>query len=259
MTTTTVIRRPAGPIWALAALACFAPVAASADFHIRSPNEIDQGELELEHNGAWSLDRAPVKAEAQSYTAEFGYGVNSWWHPELELGFERPAGPGQPTDLTGLVWENTFRLTEPGENWADLGFYVEYGFATLAHTTDGAMFGPLVQKDIGRTTQTLNLFLSKDIGPNQDNHGYDFSYAWQSRWNVWRQASPALEIYGDAGQIDRIGKFQDQQLLAGPVVLGTFLLGPLGKLKYEAGYLFGTTKATADGTVRWKLELEIPL
>jgi hypothetical protein len=259
VTTTTVLRRPAGPVLALAALACFIPTAASADFHIRSPDEIDQGELELEHNGAWSLDRDPAKAEAQSYTAEFGYGMNSWWHPELEFDFERQAGPGQFTDFSGLTWENTFSLTEPGEQWADLGFYAEYGYSSVGHTSDAVLFGPLVQKDIGRTTHTLNLFLSKGIGPDQDVHGFDFSYAWQSRWNVWRQASPAIEIYGDAGQIDRIGKFQDQQLLAGPVVLGTFLVGPLGKFKYEAGYLFGATRATADGTVRWKLEFEIPL
>jgi hypothetical protein len=143
--------------------------------------------------------------------------------------------------------------------WADLGFYFEYGFSTQDHASDTITFGPLIQKDIGRTTQTLNLFLSKNIGPNSDVHGYNFSYAWQSRWNVWRQASPAIEVYGDAGQIDKIGKLQDQQLLVGPVAVGTLLAGPLAKFKYEAGYLFGATRATADGTVRWKLELEVPL
>src|SRR5579859_2191554 len=159
---TTAPRRRTGSIWALSALALLAPSLAHADFHIRYPAEIDEGELELEHNGAWSLDRNPSNAEARSYTAEFGYGVNSWWHPELELGFERSAGPDQPTDLTAVVWENTFRLTEPGEYWADLGFYFEYGFSTLVHASDTTTFGPLIQKDIGRTTQTLNLFLSKN-------------------------------------------------------------------------------------------------
>lgn len=255
----TAPRRMAGPLFALSALTLLAPGLAHADFHIRYPSEIDEGEVEIEHNGAWSFDHNPSNAEAQSYTAEFSYGVNSWWHPEIELGFERSAGPDQPTDLTGVVWENTFRLTEPGEYWADLGFYFEYGLSTQDHGADAAMFGPLIQKDIGRTTQTLNLFLTKTIGPNSDAHGYDFSYAWQSRWNVWRQASPAIEIYGDAGQIDKVGKLQDQQLLVGPVVLGTLLAGRFGKFKYEAGYLFGATRATSDGTLRWKLEFEMPI
>ena len=38
-------------------LALLAPVEARADFHIRSPYEIDLGELEIEHNGAALFDR----------------------------------------------------------------------------------------------------------------------------------------------------------------------------------------------------------
>ena len=250
-------RRSTGVV--LAVLALSAPIAARADYHIRSPNEIDEGELELEHNGAASFDRNAANSNAQSYTAEIGYGVNSWWHPEIELGFERAPGPGQSTNADAVVWENTFSLTDPGEYWADLGFYAEYGFSTVGHASDSILFGPLFEKDVGHTTQTLNILFGKNIGPNQDNHGYDLSYAWQSRYNLWRSFSPAVEVYGDAGQIDRIGKFQDQQFLVGPVAVGGFLLGPLGQFKYEAGYLFGATRASANGTIRWKFELEIPI
>lgn len=235
------------------------PALAKADFHIRSPNEIDQGEFEFEHNGAASIDRNPDKADARSYTVEMGAGVNSWWHPEVELGIERSAGPSMPTQVTGGVFENTFRLTESGEGWVDLGFYAEYARSTLHGIADGILLGPLLQKDVGRTTHTLNLFLSKQIGANQDNHGVDFSYAWQSRWNIYRPLSPAIEFYGDAGQIDRPDKFQSEQLIGGPAAVGVILLGPLGKFKYEAGYMLGLTQASPAGTFRWKLELEVPL
>ena len=254
----TIFARRLGGL-AVAALALAVPVAAHADFHIRSPNEIDEHELEIEHNGAWSWDRNRDNDNAQSYTAEIGYGVNSWWHPELELGFERPPGVGQSTDVSEAVWENTFSLTEPGENWADVGFYWEYAHGLQNQSSESMLFGPLFEKDVGHTTQTLNLFLGKNVGPHQDNHGFDLSYAWQSRWNMTQAFSPAVEVYGDAGQIDRIGKFQDQQFLVGPVGVGSFFVGPLGKFKYEAGYLFGATRASANGTVRWKFELEIPL
>ena len=70
-------------------LALLAPVEARADFHIRSPYEIDLGELEIEHNGAASFDRKPENSGAQSYTIEFGTGLTSWWHSEIELGFDR--------------------------------------------------------------------------------------------------------------------------------------------------------------------------
>jgi len=35
-------------------------------------------------------------------------------------------------------------------------------------------------------------------------------------------------------------------------------LGHTGALKYEAGWLFGATQATATGTLRWRMELEVP-
>jgi hypothetical protein len=37
---------------------------------------------------------------ATSYTIEFGTGLTSWWHSEVELGFDRAPGDGQPTLLT---------------------------------------------------------------------------------------------------------------------------------------------------------------
>ena len=249
-----------------AALAVLAPVAAHADFHIRSPYEIDLGELEIEHNGASSFDHRPDVRGGQSYTVEFGTGLTSWWHSEIEFGFDREPGPNQSTLLTAAVTENTFQLTEPGKYFADLGFYVEYGqsLTTGRHAGPNQLtFGPLIGMDIGRTTQTVNLFLTRELGPNQDTHGLDFSYAWQSRWNLWAPLSPAIEVYGDSGIIGRSPRFSQQQLLVGPVGVGALKLndlglGKAGKIKYEIGWLFGATQSSPDGTLRWRLELEIP-
>jgi len=242
-----------------AVAALLAPALARADFHTRSPNEIDWHEFEIEHNGSTTFDRHDDKADQRSYTAEFGVGVTDWWHPELELGIERDGGPDQPTRITEGVFENTIRLTESGEGWVDVGFYAEYAFGLRHGSADSVEFGPLFQKDIGRTTHTLNLLLTKGVGSVQDDHGFDFSYAWQSRWNIWRLLSPAIEVYGDAGAIDHVDPFKQQQLIVGPVAVGTLFLGnSLGKFKYEAGYLFGATNASPSGTLRWKAEIEVP-
>jgi hypothetical protein len=42
------------------------------------------------------------------------------------------------------------------------------------------------------------------------------------------------------------------------VLVGLQNFAPYGKLKYEVGYLFGLTQATPRGTIRWRLEYEIP-
>jgi hypothetical protein len=248
------------------ALALLAPLEARADFHIRSPYEIDFGELEIEHNGAASFDRNPDKSGAQSYTIEFGTGLTRWWHSEIELGFNRDPGFNQPTLADAIVTENTFQLTEPGQYFADFGFYVEYGQSLTSGRHAGPnelTFGPLIAKDIGRTTTTVNLFLTRELGPNQDTQGLDFSWAAQTRWNLWAPLSPAVEIYGDSGVVGRSPRLSQQQLRVGPVGIGALSLhqlglGNAGRIKYEVGWLFGATEATAQGTLRWRLELEIP-
>lgn len=247
-------------------LVTLAPLAAHADFHIHYPDEIDLGELEIEHNGSASFDHQQEKSGAQSYTLEFGTGLTSWWHSEIEFGFDRNPGLGQGTLLTQAVTENSFLLTEPGEYFADAAFYIEYGQSLTTGRNAGSnqvTFGPLIAKDIGRTTHTINLFLTRQLGPDQTSQGLDFSYAWQSRWNLWAPLSPAVEIYGDAGTVGGSPRLSQQQLLVGPIAVGSIRmdqlgLGHAGKFKYEAGWLFGATPITASGTLRWRLEVEIP-
>ena len=248
-----------------AALLLAAP-SARADYHIFSPTQIDLGELELEHNGSAAFDHQKENSGARSYTLEIGTGLTSWWHSEIEFGFQRDSGSGQPTLLEALVWENMFALTEPGEHWADVGIYAEYGQSLTRGKHAGSnelTIGPAISKDIGHTTNTINLFFTRELGPDQSTHGLDFSYAWQTKWNIWEQLSPAVEIYGDAGVVGRSPALSQQQLLVGPVAIGAFKLhdlglGSAGKLKYELGYLFGATPASPNGAIRWRLEVEIP-
>jgi hypothetical protein len=250
----------------IAALVLLAPLRARADFHIVSPYEIDLGELEIEHNGDAVFDRRPDQKGATSYTTELGTGLTSWWHSEIEFGFDRAPGDNQSTLLTQIVSENMMQITEPGETFVDAGFYFEYGQSTTTGrnaASNQITFGPVIAKEIGRTVNTLNLFLTRQLGPDQTSHGLDFSYAWQTRWNVWAPLSPAIEIYGDAGPLGRSPALSQQELLVGPVGVGVLKLNQLGlghsgNLKYEIGWLFGTTQASANGTLRWRLELEIP-
>lgn len=249
-----------------AALALLAPLRARADFHIFSPSEIDYGELEIEHNGDAVFDQRPSQKGATSYTSEWGTGLTPWWHSEIEFGFDREPGNNEPTLFTQVVSENMFQLTEPGEYFLDTGFYFEYGQSTTTGrnaASNEATFGPAIAKDIGRFTHTLDLFLTRQFGPDQTSHGLEVTYAWQSRWNIWAPLSPAIEFYGDAGPLGNTPSFSRQQLIIGPVGVGLLRLDQLGlghggNLKYELGWLFGATDASARGTLRWRLEVEIP-
>ncbi len=159
-----------------------------------------------------------------------------------------------------------FPLTEPGEDFFDTGFYFEYGQSLTrgeAAAPNEITFGPAIGKDFGHTTSIVNLFLTRQLGPDQTSQRPDFTYAWQTRWNLSAPFSPALEIYGDARPLGSMPHFSQQPLLAGPVALGLVALnrlglGKAGQIKYELGWLFGMTDASARGTQRWRLEVEIP-
>lgn len=238
--------------WLVAAL-ILAHAARADELRLISPNEIDYREIEIEHEG--SADRAGGRV----YSLDLGTGPTQWWHVGVELDLEREAGPGSETSLQGVTLENQIRLTRPGENWADVALYSEFTRSAEREVPDDVLIGALFLKDIGRTTHTLNLFFDKAFSSDDDYSGVRFSYAAQSRWNLYRQFAPAIEAFGRAGRIDRPDSFPSGQLIAGPAVVGAFLLGPVGKLRYEAGYLFGLTGASPSGTIRWKMEMEIPL
>lgn len=236
-------------------------VARADELRLISPNEIDYREIEIEQEGSAGFDRSPDKNGGRVYSLDLGTGVTRWWHVGAEIEWEREAGPGNPVQLDGVQLESLVRLTEPGEGWLDAGFYTEYSRSTLhgRETPDDLLVGGVFLKDIGRTTHTLNLFLDRGFSSDEDVSGVRVSYSWQSRWNFWRQFAPAIEAFGRAGRVDRLDGFKDTQLIIGPVATGVVLLGPAGKLRYEAGYLFGATDASPSGTVRWKIEMEIPL
>ena len=253
--------------WLGAALALLAPVRGHADYGVVSPDAIDYGKLLFQQDGDILVDRRPSSGGgAQAYTVSVGTGVTAWWDAVIGLGTDHAPGDGQPTRLTQVVLTSTFELTEPGESFVDASFYVEYGQTVMRRNISGAnevTFGPAFGKDIGHTTNTINLFFTRLLGPDQDPGGLDFNYAWQTRWNLWEALSPAFEIYGDAGTLGRTQRLAQQQVSVGPVAFGSvgfekLGLGSAGRLEYELGWLFGATPATAAGALRWHVEVEIP-
>ena len=229
--------------------------AARADFTIHAPI-VEYQEFEVEHNGSYTFDPNPGNKHNETGTLELGYGVLPWWGTELEFAWSRTAGD-PPRRLDEINWENTFELTDQGAYWLDPGIFAEIGKSTRVGNANHFEIGPTLQKEWGNTVHVLNLFLAHGFGPNNDTKSVDFNYAWQSLWTFRKELKPGFEIFGDAGELDRVRGIRDQQLRAGPVVYGKVDLGPsLGELKYGLGYLFGLTHATEKGALKWNLEWE---
>jgi hypothetical protein len=248
------------PVPALAALAVAAAARpALADLQVRMPT-VEYRELEFEHNGLITFDtKGSSLNRAQSYTNAIGYGVLPWWKIEAEG--ELASGGGEHLLWEAVTLENTFQLTEPGQYFFNLGFFLEYSQSTQRGSPSDVTFGPIIQKELNNvlgldTLHTLNLFLSRDVG-HDASKATGFSYAWQSLVLTHPLISPGVEFYGTIDDIANAGPTAKQQHYVGPVLAGAANFAPYGKLKYEVGYLFGLTPASGRGAVRWKLEYEI--
>jgi hypothetical protein len=222
--------------------------------------QVDYLELEFEHNGLVTFDtKGSPQDHAQSYTNAIGYGVLPWW--EIELEGELASGGGQHLTWNALTMENTFQITQPGQYFLNLGFFLEYSQSTLSGQPSAVTFGPIIQKELNNvlgldTLHTLNLFLSRDVGHNATS-ATGFQYAWQSLMLTHPLISPGVEFYGTIPDLAHAGPSAQQHHSVGPVLAGAVNFAPYGKLKYEVGYQFGLTPAFGHSAVRWKLEYEI--
>jgi hypothetical protein len=234
--------------------------AADAQLRVRYPI-VDYREVEIEHFSDITFDKPKSGlSNNQRYTNEYGFGALPNWFVELGNEFRALNGENITYDATEI--ENYLQLTPTGKYWGDLALFAEY--EQTAHRADAKsyIFGPLAQSEFGEIAgfgalHTLNLLFTRTVG-NNSTEATQLNTAWQSRLLVNPLIEPGFEYYGQINEVLNPGKPADQQHRIGPVLVGLANFAPYGKLKYEAGYLFGLTQATARGTVRWRLEYEIP-
>jgi hypothetical protein len=211
-----------------------------------------KGEFELENQGLISHDRDPAASNAQSHVVSLGISPTDWWRAEVESEFARNPGAGQDIYTSSYNLENTFQLAEPGEYWIDPGAFAEIDFGQNGQANN-AIFGLLAEKSIGHIEETANLLLHKDFGGTTGVTPLGLSYSDQTKYRLSQYFEPGFEVYGDT---DGKEKFADQQFSAGPGLFGKIPTFNGQAFKYQLAYLFGATPATADATVRWKLEYE---
>jgi len=225
---------------------------AFAEKQVFEPNA-EQGEWELENTGVYDSDPAKNKNAVQEYHEAIGYGVNSFWHTELELEDET-----QPTDnaitpfqLTHMEWENIFQLAPKGEYWLDPGIYLAYE-APLMSKQVGQFEGKiLLEKDFRKITNILNISFNKEVGGGADTHT-DGGISWSTRYRLSQYFEPGFEYWNDFSAITHQLDYNQQSHQAGPCFYGHLF----GHVNYDVGYLFGISDAAPRGEIKWVLEYE---
>jgi len=198
-------------------------------------------ETEIELRSISQFDENEALDNQQTHRAGLGYSFIENVFTEAYLIGKNT--PGDDFDLDAVELEAKIQLTEQGEYDEDWGLLFEYqkGFGT---TINEFSSGLLIDKEMGRWTGALNLFIEYEWGEGFKNE-LETSLASQLRFRYSRLFEPAVEFY------------QGQDTTAiGPAIMGNIRFAHGRKVHWETGLIFGLRSRTPDQTLRLLLEYE---
>ena len=238
----------------LAALLGALPLAArAAPFKVYSPT-VQRGVTEVEYRGYVDSDHRSDVDGSQQQRFAIGHGFTDYWFSELYTVYAKDGGA--PLKNESIEWENIFQLTPQGKYAADFGVLTEFEFATRSGDPNEFAIAPIIEGELGsHLVATANLFFERQFGGTEREPGTTFAYAGRLRYRLNRYFDPALEAFGEPGQIGHFGAWDRQEHWMGPAFYGEAGLGH-GALEYSAALLFGTSQGASDRRAVLRLEYE---
>jgi len=185
----------------------------------------------------------------QEYKNAIGYTPTDRWTTELYGEFERD---GQSSvKFTHLEWENRYQLTEQGKYWLDAGIYFAYESLCGKESRQSGRKA-FYYKNPRNNSRTCEFIITKkwaaESFPAQRLVFHGAAVTVLSQY-----IQPGFEYWIDFGEIRQQLPYQEQKHQVGPALYGR--LTP--HVKYDVGYLFGTSHAAPDGELKWILEYEL--
>jgi hypothetical protein len=184
-----------------------------------------------------------------------GHGITGWWSAEVFVLYRQDQAGG--TELEALEWENTFSLL--GEDDSALGLAI--GFITELQRSrdrsegDELVFGPLLEKHLGKLRLNLNLLLSRAYRADHAKP-MQLGYQFQARYPFHPVADIGMQAFGDLGKWNAWARRRQQSHRLGPAVFGTFTIGDRYGIHYDAALLFEAANRQRGRTFRAALSYE---
>lgn len=230
-----------------ASLACSSSAVAGTGYYLVTtyPNE-GQRAIDFKY-WASTLDGVPLLASPELGLA---WNVSSRWYTELTaVGFRLGAGA---TGLVAAEWQNDFMLTQ-GEWPFDLAVHTNVARATDGSGAVGIDYGPVLQTEAGRTQFNLNLFLQRALrtGTPQST---ELAYQWQVKYRWTEKLQWGVQGFGEVGKWNDWLPRAQQSHRAGPALSGTWALGGMREVRYEAALLVGTNTAIHGKTFSTRIQ-----
>lgn len=218
---------------------------AQAKKYVYSPI-VEETEKEVEYYVDWR--EKPDGTTVVGHELEFEYG----FAPKDAISFYGVWEQASGEDVQFLKYkvEWIHQVFEQGERAWDFATYFEYQIADKGGA-DKVEFKTLFERALGGNLLTLNGIFEKQIGENAAD-GTEFGYAARYAWRLRPNVVPAVEAFGDFGQMQDVNKWDDQSHIVGPVV--DLRLGRA--VSWQVGALFGLTDGSEDVRLKSNLALE---
>jgi hypothetical protein len=205
------------------------------------------GETEVELRGGYVKDSDPAINTSQAYVVDLGYGFTPNWFSELVL--EAAKGPGENLKSEAVEWENILRFTEPGQYFADFGWFAEFRIPLVSGDPYAIETGPLIEQTVGRLVNTLDLLGERTFGGDGDDQT-EVSYRLQTRYLSGARIELGLQAFGEKASGEKAAH------RIGPAAFSQMRMGQRNKIRMDAAILKGLTAATEDLRARWTVEFE---
>ena len=220
-----------------------APV--EAKYKVYSPIVLPAGQKEVSYYADWyqSGNQDVVDQELTlgwGLTAKDKVSAYGIWNDQA----------GQGTEYTGatLEWIHSFGKNQQPDAWK-FATYLNYQISDT-QGEDEIEFRPLFEKTMTHSALILNGVFDKRV-ENWSEEGLKLGYSVRWALNNFELITPALEWYGDLGDIENVEDWPETTQLLGPVMdLHT------GRVAWQLGALFGLTQASES--VRVKAEVTLP-
>ncbi len=212
---------------------------------------VEYGEKEIDFKAGTARKSDDPRNSAASIG--FGYGAKEWGFTEIYLKYKRQNNEGTKPDA--FEWENKFQLTETGVYPVDVGFLVELERPRDHAEGWEAKWGPLFETDFGKIQLNANALFERSYRA-EGRSETQFLYQWQAKYRWMRQFEFGLQGFGEMGKWNRWATEDERSHRVGPAVFGKLPVGGRQAIKYNAGWLLGTSKAAPDHTLRLQVEYE---
>lgn len=237
----------------LCLLACAAlPLLAMAEpaDYVHTPR-VEAGETEIGFK--FGTSRPSGGSRESAAALGIGHGMTDWWSSEVYFLYQRD--PTGATELEALEWENTFRLLDEGESALGMGFIIELQRSRDRSEGHELVFGPLLEKHLGRLRLNLNLLFSGEHR-SDDARRTQFGYQFQARYPLHPTADIGMQAFGSMGRWNDWAPRSEQFHRLGPAVFGTFTVGGQYRIHYDAALLFEAANRQKGHTIRTALSYE---